>query len=717
MANRLASAKSAYLRTATGSPIDWYEWGSEAFSIAKEQDKPILLDIGAVWCHWCHVMDEKTYEHPEVVRLLNEKFVCIKVDRDERPDVDGRYQRAVGAITGQGGWPLTAFLTPEGKVFYGGTYFPPTDAHGRAGFPDVLTQIADTFQKDRKRVEDSAEHIVEAMRRHFQERDASGTVDKKLLERVPELFAKGFDEANGGWGGAPKFPHTGAVLLCLSRHLRTGDDTLRSLAKKALDGMADGGIHDHVEGAFHRYSVDAHWTVPHFEKMAYDNAELLRAFAHGAKVLDMPRYRRVVDGIIGWTLCYSPEDGFLASQDADIDAHDDGDHFTWTLDELRAALTDTSGAKDKEIDAGFLFDVARLRYGVEEKGDMHHDTARNVLENERTVEQVAEILDRSVEEVEAARREVLVRLAHARAARPRPYIDTTRFTDWSAMFASAFLEADAVLGIPDAREHALRAIDRLVQDAWDDEKGWLHRPRDDGGREANGFLEDQAWMGTALVDAYRFAGRSDLLALAKKTAEVLEAHWRSPDGGYFDTADWRRKDPEAAPLAEPLRPWMDQGTPGANAVAARFLVRLGRALGDEGLVERGRKTVEAFGGPAPEAGVFAATWFQALEEVVDEPPVVTVFGAADEPETQAFADEARRVPRPGVVVITVSPGQADREDVPEVLRDVLTNEDLIKDGPCAFLCYGDHCSAPVRDVDRLFDEIVGRGAAQVAPKA
>lgn len=717
MADRLADAKSAYLRTATESPIDWWPWSEAAFQKAKEEDKPVLLDIGAVWCHWCHVMDHKTYEHPEVVKRLAEDFVCIKVDRDERPDVDMRYQQAVSAISGQGGWPLTAFLTPEGRVFYGGTYFPPEDAHGRAGFPKVLEQIAHVFSHDRQKAEDSALHIAEELRRHLTVEPSDQTLDPDILKEVPKRLVKRFDPRYGGFGDAPKFPHTGAVLLAMQRYLATGDDQLEMVVRRTCDKMAAGGIHDHVEGGFHRYSVDAHWTVPHFEKMAYDNAELLRVYARAAVALDEPRYKAVAEDILHWFARYSPDDGFLASQDADIGPEDDGDHFTWTLDETDAAMKDeeaiaTRPDAAKDLDPTFLFEVARRRFGIEARGDMHHDPARNVLEHEMSHDEIAEALETDVAKVARAEAEILRRLGMVRDRRKRPFVDTTRFTDWTAMCVSAAFEAGALLDDEAATTRAQKTLDRLIAGSWNDDKGWLHRPRDDGGDEANGMLDDQAWAGVALVDAYRYTGRTDYLHHAERTAARLVDHWLAEDGqGFVDTADWIRAKPTAAPLGEPLKPYMDQGSPGGNAVAAQFLARLARATGKERYLDTARRTVAAFVRTAPEAGIFAATWTLAFEEIVKEPPVVTVFGYGDEAPTQEQLATARRVPRAGVVVHHAEPNAAP-EGVPEAVAHVLDNEDMIKDGPVTLVCHGDHCGAPMRDLDQIVlsirDDPLGR---------
>src|SRR3990170_9119799 len=340
--NRLAKESSSYLRGAAHQPVDWYPWGEEAFRRARAEDKPILLDVGAVWCHWCHVIDRESYEDPKLAKMINEKFVAVKVDRDERPDVDARYQAAVQALSGQGGWPLTAFLTPEGKVFYGGTYFPPKEAFGRPSFATVLAAVADHYRQEKaEAVKDAA-----ALHRALSQRlpmVAREPLDEGLLFAVEGSLKSQFDARNGGFGGAPKFPHPGTMEFLLARYWRSRDDSLKENVTRTLTEMAQGGVYDQIGGGFHRYSTDARWIVPHFEKMAYDNSALLENYAHAYMVTGDPRFREVVEGIVRWvetTLSDPGCGGFYASQDADVGPDDDGDYLTWSLEELGAGRPD-----------------------------------------------------------------------------------------------------------------------------------------------------------------------------------------------------------------------------------------------------------------------------------------------------------------------------------------------------------------------------------------
>ncbi|HET7039749.1 MAG TPA: DUF255 domain-containing protein, partial [Gemmatimonadales bacterium] len=357
--SRLADASSAYLRSAAHQPVDWHPWGDEAFDRARAEDKPILLDIGAVWCHWCHVMDRESYEDPAIAEALNRDWVCVKVDRDERPDVDARYQRAVQAVTGQGGWPLTGFLTPAGEVFYGGTYFPPDGKYGRPGFAAVLAELSRAYRQERDKVGQQAEMIRRHLEEHAHEA-RPGAPARDVVARAVDAMARVFDFQYGGFGAAPKFPHPAALELLLVRWADAGLTWPREMVDRTLVAMARGGVYDQLGGGFHRYAVDQRWIVPHFEKMSYDNSELLRIYAHAAASLkvqagereggsageasagpparrsafDEPPmlYRRTTEGIVAWvmTVLSDPAGGYFASQDADVGLDDDGDYFTWT---------------------------------------------------------------------------------------------------------------------------------------------------------------------------------------------------------------------------------------------------------------------------------------------------------------------------------------------------------------------------------------------------
>src|SRR5579863_3018908 len=339
-ANRLEAASSSYLRSARHQPVHWHPWGEAAFALAQSENKPILLDIGAVWCHWCHVMDRESYEDPEIARIINDHFVAVKVDRDERPDVDARYQAAVSAISQQGGWPLTGFLTPDGRPYFGGTYFPRDDRYGRPGFGRVLLTMAEVWKGRRDEALESAASVMAAIE-HNEGFSGGGEVSLALVDQIAGSILSQFDPRHGGFGSQPKFPHPAALDLLLELAMNRDHEQARDAFITTLDKMAHGGVYDQLAGGFHRYSVDERWVVPHFEKMIYDNTELLRNYVHGFQSFVREDFLATAKEIIGWldtTMTDRERGGFYASQDADIDLDDDGDYFTWTLDEARAAL-------------------------------------------------------------------------------------------------------------------------------------------------------------------------------------------------------------------------------------------------------------------------------------------------------------------------------------------------------------------------------------------
>ena len=404
--NGLKGAASAYLRSAIHQPVGWMEWGQAAFDRAAQEDKPILLDIGAVWCHWCHVMDRESYEDPATARIINEHFIAVKVDRDERPDVDTRYQSAISAISGQGGWPLTAFLTPDGKPYFGGTYFPPEDRHGRPSFQRVLLTMAEAFLNRRAEVDESAGSVMDAIEQNESFSGRAGNPGPDLVEKMVVAALKSVDMRHGGFGGQPKFPHSSALDLLIdvaSRRSTTAvkltaqgtmpvPEAAREAVQQTLHKMAKGGIYDHLAGGFHRYSVDEYWIVPHFEKMAYDNSELLKNYVHAYQAFGEPEFARVARDIMRWMdewLSDRERGGFYASQDADFSLDDDGDYFTWTLDEATEVLTPAELC------------VAAAYYDIGEIGDMQHNVAKNVLHVKRPLDAVARKAGVSAEEASA----------------------------------------------------------------------------------------------------------------------------------------------------------------------------------------------------------------------------------------------------------------------------------------------------------------------------
>ena len=684
--NRLKNSASPYLRSAAHQPIDWHEWGEDAFARARAEEKPILLDIGAVWCHWCHVIDRESYENPEIAALINKFYVPVKVDRDERPDVDSRYQSAISAISGQGGWPLTAFLTPDGKPFFGGTYFPPEDAMGRPGFKRILLAIADAFKTRRAEVNSSALALEEAVAKAEVFRSAHGTFDPAIVDDVIESALSLFDETHGGFGQAPKFPHASAVDLLLERYQSSHDPNLLRVAERTLEAMALGGVYDQLGGGFHRYSVDERWCVPHFEKMTYDNSELLRNFLHGYQVARKPLFRETAEGIISWVnevLSDQQRGGFYGSQDADQTLDDDGDYFTWTQQEIRAVLSPQESR------------AVEIYYDVAPRGEMHHNPEKNVLWVAAGVGELAKKLALD----EAGARILLAGakgklLAARRERRPTPAVDTTIYVGWNGMFVSAYLEAARVLGRDDCRDFALKTLDRILAEAWDDSRGFLHRV---GGPRLEGALDDQIFAAAALLDAYETTLDQKYFAKAERAMQLAVERFGDPEGGgFFDRAK------DAVPMGGleiRRKPIQDSPTPGANSAAVMVLDRLYAFTGEKLYREWAGKTLEAFAGLVPQYGLFAATYGLAAQLHARHPLQVIVLGAAGDTKAAALEAAANQVYRFGKAVLRVTPERLVAASLPAALGETLRHLDAAKSQ--ALVCVETTCHPPAADPEAL----------------
>ncbi|HVB59206.1 MAG TPA: thioredoxin domain-containing protein, partial [Candidatus Acidoferrales bacterium] len=680
--NRLKNSASPYLRSAANQPVDWHEWGQEAFDKARTEGKPVLLDIGAVWCHWCHVIDRESYENPEIAAMINRLFIPVKVDRDERPDVDSRYQSAISAISGQGGWPLTAFLTPDGKPFYGGTYFPPEDMMGRPGFKRILRSIAEAFQDRRAEVDSSAQALEQAVAKAEVFSGARGEFDPGVADAIVDSALRQFDETHGGFGQAPKFPHSSTVDLLLERYQSARDAQLLHVAERTLEGMALGGVYDQIGGGFHRYSVDERWCVPHFEKMSYDNSELLKNFLHGYQVTRNPLFRETAEGIVSWVnevLSDQDRGGFYASQDADQTLDDDGDYFTWTQKELRAVLAPEE-ARAMEI-----------YYDVAPRGEMHHDPERNVLWVAASIEDLSKKLglDETSARILVARSKGKM-LAARRERRPTPAIDRTLYVGWNAMFVSAYLDAARALGRDDCRVFALRTLGRILAEAWDESKGFLHRV---GGPRLEGSLDDQVFAIAALLDAWEATLDPRYFQIAERALRLAIERFGDPDGsGFFDRAK------DAAPmngLEVRRKPLQDSPTPGGNSVAAIVLDRFYALTGETLYRQWAEKTLEAFVRLIPQYGLFAATYGLAALLHARHPIQVVVTGSAGDVRAAALETAAGGIYRFGKSLLRVMPGRLASDHLPAALRDTLPHLDA--SAPQALVCVETTCHPPVSD--------------------
>ena len=699
--NRLKDSASPYLRSASHQPIDWHEWGDSAFSRAQVEDKPILLDIGAVWCHWCHVIDRESYENPEIAKIINDHFVPVKVDRDERPDVDSRYQSAISAISGQGGWPLTGFLMPDGKPFFGGTYFPPEDQMGRPGFRRLLLAVADSYKNKRADLVRAAESLSYAVAQAEVLAGARAEFDLSVVDAQIHSLTQQFDIKNGGFGRSPKFPHCSAIDLILERYQQTKERHLLAMAESTLEKMARGGVYDQLAGGFHRYSVDERWLVPHFEKMSYDNSELLKNYLHGWLVTRNPFLRGTAEGIIRWVnevLSDREAGGFYASQDADYSLEDDGDYFTWTLEEVRAVLSPEESR------------VIELYYDVEAHGEMHHNPAKNVLWIARDFPKIANALGKPEDEVIRLKSDAEARMREARLARPTPFVDKTMYVSWNAIFVSGYLDASRILDTSwiaeDCRKFAVKTLDRMLREAWSEENGFAHRI---GGPALRGSLDDQVVGVIALLDAYETTLDSHYFRTAQRTMDIaIEKYADAEGGGFFDRAS---DAPPMGGLDVRRKPFQDSPTPSANSVAAIALTRLHAFTGDSRYYDFAKKTLEAFAGIAPQYGMFAATYGLAATLFANHPLQVVITGPAGDSVAQALESAANSVFRFGKSVLRLTPS-ASLENLPLALRETLPH--LPADKPLALVCSGSSCLPPASDPEQLKTLLASPGLSAAA---
>jgi uncharacterized protein YyaL (SSP411 family) len=718
--NSLARASSAYLRSAMHQPIQWHEWGEEAFAAAQRENKPMLLDIGAVWCHWCHVMDRESYDDAEVAAIVNEHFIAVKVDRDERPDIDSRYQAAVSAVSGQGGWPLTAFLTPDGKPFYGGTYFPPIDGYGRPSFKRVLTSIASAYKEKHGDVVEQAKMVESAIAQAESFAGRGGRVSASIIAAIQKSAFSMFDPQHGGFGQAPKFPHPSALDLLIERYAREvkiptlaakdaarmghprelggDDDELRNVVVTTLEHMANGGVYDQLAGGFHRYSVDERWVVPHFEKMCYDNSELLKNYVHAYQATGSEFFASVARDIIRWMdewLSDRERGGFYASQDADISMDDDGDYFTWTLDEARAVLTEEEAQ------------VAALHYDINEIGEMHHNPAKNVLYVRAPIEEIERRMTLSADRVKHLLDSAKRKMYSARLKRPTPYVDKTVYVGWNSMCVSAYLAAAKVLDLEPARHFALRSLDRVLAEAWKPQRGLLHvvaysDPQAEH-RAVSGLLDDYAATSLACLDAYEATADLSYFKFARAIGDAMVARFfDAVSGGFFD-AEPAADGKSLGVLATRRKPLQDSPTPAGNPMAAIALLRLHHYTGDDAYRDKAEQTLETFAGVAEQFGIFAATYGIAVLHLLENPVQVIVIADHEQGEAAqslaavAVADFAFKKS-----VLRLTANQAVAGNLPPALAATIPNLPQLNSGkPFAVLCSGFACQPPVTDSAEL----------------
>jgi len=583
--NRLSKEKSPYLRKAAQQKIDWYPWSDEAFEAAKLEDKPVFLSSGAQWCHWCHVMAKECFNNEEIVRLLNEQFINIKLDRDERPDIDRRYQQAVSAMGAGSGWPLSVFLTPDKRPFFGGTYFPPEDILGRPGFKNVLKTVTDFYKTRNKDVVEYSKKLMD----HIKPEPLMQTdIDESFLDDAVKTMLSQSDSQNGGFGSSPKFPMPGAIEFLIKRFFFTKDESIAHAVKKTLESMAKGGIHDQIGGGFHRYAVDEKWIVPHFEKMADDNAWILRNYIDAYSVFEDECFKDVAKQSIDFinTTLSDPRGGFYASQDADVAPEDEGGYFTWTDADFRRVLNDD----EYRVMSLYLF---------QEKGSMHHDHKKKVLSISMDAGMIALESGMDEQTVIALIKNGKEKLLRERQQRTAPPIDRTLYTSLNGMMISSYLKAFRVLKENRLKEFALKSIHRILEN---------HLIHDElfhtGGVKA--VLDDYMYIIDALISAYEVTGD----AIYYNRADELMLHciakfWDAGEGGFFDT------DEEV--LGVRMKDTQDIPHPSANALGIMLLLKLYYMTGKQSYYRLAENALKGFSSRAKGTGILSGYYFCALD--------------------------------------------------------------------------------------------------------
>lgn len=583
--NKLTSQKSAYLQHASLQKIDWYPWSEEPFEKAREENKPVFLSSGAIWCHWCHVMAKESFEDDEVAGLLNDHFIAVKLDRDERPDIDRRYQQAVAGMGFSGGWPLSVFLTADKQPFYGGTYFPTEERFGRAGFKDVLRMVAEIYRTKRDEI-DAYSHKLTAF---FKDRmSVPGDISEESLARAIHTIRTQIDHHNGGFGEAPKFAMSGAIEFMLNRYFLTEDKEMGNDLLRTLTAMAKGGFHDHLGGGFHRYSTDSNWIIPHFEKMADDNAWLLRNYADAYAVFGVGYFKEVAEEIIAFMRreLADPEGGFYASQDADVTADDEGGYFTWTDDDLKRALSEEE------------YPVLS-RYFIDKRGSMHHDGSKHVLFAARDLDAIGAELGINRDKVEQIISRGKAKLFKERQSRERPFVDTALYTSLNGMCISAFLRAFRLFGDEGIRTFALKSLNFIFDARFLD--GRLFHVE-----HVEGLLDDYAHLIDALITAYEVTGDPPYLGRAEELMNLcVKGFWDMGRGGFFDT--------ETEVLGMQIKTADDSPHPSANSMAMMALVRLYAITGNQSYQNLAEGALKVFSRDAEGMGIHGGYYYCAMD--------------------------------------------------------------------------------------------------------
>ena len=680
MPNRLINETSPYLLQHAHNPVDWYTWGPEALERATAEDKPILLSVGYSSCHWCHVMEHESFEDPQIAEIMNENYVCIKVDREERPDIDSIYMTAVQAMTGQGGWPMTVFLTPEGKPFYGGTYFPPEDRQGLPGFPKVIQAVARAYRENRGDVARTTNQLLQRMQQMSSAVRSLDPLTTEVMNQAYRALVGQFDDQHGGMGIQPKFPQPMTYEFLLRYHLRFQGAQALDMVELTLDRMAEGGIYDQIGGGFHRYSTDTFWLVPHFEKMLYDNALLTKLYLHAHQVTGKPLYRRIVEETLDYVLreMTDPLGGFYSAQDADSEGVE-GKFFIWRPEEVIEVLGNEDG------------EAVNRYYDVTLEGNFEGRTILNVAADGATAASEAGM---AKEEFTALLQRSKAKLLEAREKRVHPGRDDKILTAWNALMLRAFAESGAVLGRPDYVEIANQNAKFLLSTLR--RGGRLLRTYKDGQAKLNGYLEDYAFLIDGLIALHEVTFDEGWLREAIDLGHAMvELFWDEGAGQFYDTGS------DHEDLIVRPRDWSDNAIPSGSSMASDVLLRLGVVTGDADFQRRAVTALRSVREAMSRFPSGAGHWLGALDFYLSTPKEVAIIGDLDDAGTLALASEVYRHYLPNRVLVGRNDGGGALDGVP-----LLEGREKVNGRPTAYVCENYVCQLPVTEPDALARQLV-----------
>jgi uncharacterized protein YyaL (SSP411 family) len=692
--NALIHEKSPYLLQHAHNPVAWLPWGEEAFRKAREEDKPIFLSVGYSTCHWCHVMERESFEREEIAELLNRHFVPVKVDREERPDIDRVYMLFVQATTGAGGWPMSVWLTPERKPFFGGTYFPPEARYGQLGFRQVLERIAEAWRAERPSIVQSSADVLEQLRRHT-EGSAGGVLGRGLSESAYSLFRRDFDPRFAGFGGAPKFPRIAVHNFLLRYYARTGKVEATEMVFATLNQMARGGIHDQLGGGFHRYAVDAHWMAPHFEKMLYDQAQIAVSYLEACQVIHDPFYAEAARGTLEYVLREMTDSGgaFYSAEDADSvvdparpEVKEEGAFYLWTKQEIDVGL---------EPPAREWFE---WQYGVEEGGNLANHApqefaGKNILHLAHLEDETARQFGRPQEEIHRAMEEARHTLLEARAGRVRPHLDDKILTAWNGLMISAFARGAQVLGDARYLEAARAAAGFILERMYDGTSGRLRRRFRDGEAAIGGFLDDYAFFVQGLLDLYEAGFEVEHLETAIRLTRTMVAEFEDRTaGGFFSTA----AGDGSAVLR--LKDDYDGAEPSGNSIAILNLLRLGQITGGQAYRELAERALGAFAGRMTAAPGGLPQMFAALEYLEARPKQIVIAGRRGAADTEALLGEVNRrfLPSKALLLVEEESRAALARHAPQIEAMRMENGSAT-----AYVCENFACQLPASDAAQL----------------